>query len=439
MSGRRVYLAVVMILLIAALVMPESRRVLGLQLGYVARIQAYPNLLLKPVSKPPLPFFKSQASVLSDWERYIALAELHSDDAEGYCEKAIRAAPERPEPYAAAIRFYSQRTRYTRREESELTGRDSQPQRGSEDPNPKFSNKMLALAGQGSKLDPDNAFFNLMAAYSLYGMRRDTEALDMMRSAARKSRYNSYSRMSGIAMKEYLEAAGLPGVEAYLTWYSLTFPHLACIRSVSLMTVWHARQLEAEGHSKKTEELLVSLVKISSLMRKDSTIAMEHLTADSVQAMIGLIEPKKDKPGKTGAYNSIGWEQEKLNRDRRILTILRTHGWLDLAALWEKESKASLEFRHRLNDYNRNSRFHLHMLVLILGSAEIGYLIVRLIIMLFIIGMLAWLMLRLSRRSEPAREPGMPWKIWLAVLAILPWLVITGISIYPMVRNGGGW
>lgn len=247
------YLAVVMILLVAALVMPESRRVLGLHLGYLIRSQAYPNFLLAHASEPPLPFFKSHVSTLSDWERYIALAEIHRNDAEKYCEEAICAAPERPEPYAAAIRYYSQKARYTRHEISELTRGNSQSYRKEESPDLKFVNKILALAGQGSKLDPDNAFFDLMAVYTLYGMRRDTEALDMMRSAARKSHYNSYSREAMVAVVKHQESLGYPRMEAHLAKNGFLFSYLWPIRQSALLTVWHAKQLEAQEKSGQAE------------------------------------------------------------------------------------------------------------------------------------------------------------------------------------------
>ena len=162
-------------------------------------------------------------------------------------------------------------------------------------------------------------------------------------------------------------------------------------------------------------------------MRKDSTIPVEHIIADSFLSSIGYIEPDN-----SNRHSTLD------ESNKRISGIIKAHSWQNLTALWEQESKASQEFRDiRSNfDYYAENR----MLAFILTADVIGYLaIVKLVIVFFIIGVLAWLLLKISRRLEPVPEISRWGKIGLAILALLPWLVITGMSAYmTMLSNGGG-
>jgi len=419
MFRRWAFATIVLVLLIAALAIPESRRVL--------RLDAWRLLHLNVGDYGPEDWInaarRSHASLGTDWETYLALAELGGSKRPEYYKKAIQAGPNRPETYAAALTEYSQRSRYTRSEVYGLSNGDTRVE--TELLDPELGRAILELAKKGSRVDPDNAFFDLIAADALYGMQRDTEALNVISAAARKSHYNSYRQAAAVCTVKYLEAAGLPSMEANLlvARYTLVFPHLAGILRISRLTVWHARQLDAQGRSDEARDYLTAIVKIGVLMRKGAEYPIERLVGSYTQSAIGLFEPTS--PKRPEAIGGMSEADSQRLRTARVSKVLRAHGWPDLAALLERESASAAAFKEKLREYFRSSDQDVAGADLIIAATMIGLLFLRSSAVLLVIAGLVWLALKIGRRDSAAvPKLSRAGKIGLVLLGLLPWFLV---------------
>ena len=418
MFRRWAFATIVLVLLIAALAIPESRRVL--------RLDAWRLLHLNVGNYGPEDWInaarRSHVSLETDWETYLARAELDSSKQPEYYKKAIQAGPNRPETYAAALIEYSERSLYTRSEAHRLSNGDTRVE--TELLDPELGRAILELAKKGSRVDPDNAFFDLMAADALYGMQRDAEALNVISAAARKSHYNSYRRTAAVCTVNYLEAAGLPSMEAnLLARYTLIFPHLASLLPISRLTVWHARQLDAQGRSDEARDYLTAIVKIGVLMRKGAEYPMERLVGSYTQSAIGLFEPTS--PKRLEAIGGMSEADSQRLRTARVSKVLRAHGWPDLAALLERESASAAAFKEKLREYFRSWDQDVAGADLIIAATMIGLLFLRSSVVLLVIAGLVWLALKIGRR-DPAAVPKLSraGKSGLVLLGLLPWLLV---------------
>jgi len=208
MVRRHLFLLFVLALAVAAVIVPESRGVVGAEIEGLVSFRAYPyGSLMRRVwdgdAKGAL--HDADVSLETDWETHVARAQLDTSGAREHSAKAIAAGRNRPETYAAAIIASCKEAVYDRPNEEDVRLYRGSPGKR-KDLDPEFGWHLLDSCDIGSRLDPDNAFFDLMAANALFGMRRDALALERMLSASRKRHYESYRSAACLATVKYLRA-----------------------------------------------------------------------------------------------------------------------------------------------------------------------------------------------------------------------------------------
>ena len=338
--------------------------------------------------------------------------------------------PNRPEPYAAAIIAYSWRQSYYR---PEIDLQNNAPRAEARYLDPQIGNSVLELCRQGSHFAPNNAFFQIMAADVLFGMRRDPEALAHVKAAAaEKEYYHDYMREVAIITQHYLETMGLPQFDARVGTLNITlFPHFTDMRNTARMVVWHARQLDAHGHSGQAKELVADLIQIGSLIRSDSNM-ITPLLGIEVQSIAGKIERIDSPRALDRGFAEIEKQRERVRIE--IVASLKKRGWPDVAAQWEQEMLSAVGYRQQLDSRNHSALVYGSVIVLMTHVASVA-------LMMMPVFFLTALLIRLGLKSRQALEP-MPemrrsGKIGLAILTLVPWTLATVVAAIQRLGGNG--
>ncbi|MGC4042623.1 MAG: hypothetical protein QM758_02345 [Armatimonas sp.] len=81
--------------------------------------------------------------------------------------------------------------------------------------NPTVAAEALKLCSIGEQTDPENAFFPLMRGSVLFGLHRDSEALEVLHLATEKSRFDTYESDATRSVYQQLQARGNQGITGY--------------------------------------------------------------------------------------------------------------------------------------------------------------------------------------------------------------------------------
>lgn len=299
MAKRRSFVLIVLILAIISLAIPESRRVMTMQLRYALKAQAYPPNDLLALGWPediPLTPPTTDAATATTYSTYLALAELDGDHRVQYSYRAIKVQPDRPVAYVSAIMACSIKSRYQRAEQTSFSSYPQYEHVTKIDP--KAAAKVLQLAQEGRRIDPDNALFDLVTADMLFGLHKDADAIRMIHSAAGKPRYSDYRRVSVQAVVDYARSAGLPNVESRLVgsgslWRMFLLQH----RRVFEVGVGKARELGKSGRSDDAERLLLDLCRTGDLMCKGADFFTVFADGYRNMAIVGAFVPAPTTKG----------------------------------------------------------------------------------------------------------------------------------------------
>jgi hypothetical protein len=160
--------------------------------------------------------------------------------------------PDRPGPYAHALRFMtSAAVRVSREAEVENFWTGKTPY-ALVDRQVGYAESWAAFdhaAAQGERLDPDNAYFPMMRALWLFDAKRDSEGIAAVLRAGQKSRFEDYIMEEPDAEWALYQRAYGPtsvlihqSIDAAALW-----PHFAALRSLARLTAYQARKLELAG------------------------------------------------------------------------------------------------------------------------------------------------------------------------------------------------
>lgn len=128
------------------------------------------------------------------------------------------------------------------------------------------------LAATGERLDPENAYFPFMRAVGLFAAHRDQEALEAIRRASTRPRWEEYieDEVKGI-WRLTEEAFGEQGVGVkWITLSTVLFPHYAQLRQAARVATYKAALLEQASQKEKGIAIRRSLMRCGSLMRVQS-------------------------------------------------------------------------------------------------------------------------------------------------------------------------
>lgn len=332
------------VLLISALVIPESRRMLAMQVRCSALGVRCPGAVPHGTHLLPESLLgaleRSDVHVSPGWQGELALAHLRKScgstqpAAVDHSRRALEGAPDRPEAYAAAIENHIAQSTFTRPELDSFRSPKYHPHVRRADP--RTMQALLTLAAEGSRLAPDNAFFDLVSAYAMCGLYRDREALAFIHSAAGKPRYDSYNTEARKAISSYLLAAGLPKMEAYASQTLVSSDHSYAFRTMLPVSMASAKLLDRSGDRVLAEGRLIDLLKVSALIRKDSVSIVDNEIANDMRSAVWetiRLSPRSDR----------GWIScnKALRRWGAIgADAFNRHGWTSLASVFSQATEA---------------------------------------------------------------------------------------------------
>jgi hypothetical protein len=194
----------------------------------------------------------------------------------------------------------------------------------------------LELARRGQKLEPDNTFFDWMAARALFALNRDDEASEVLIAASRKTGFDLHYR-------DWWDASfGAAGRGAPLLAEEKTaqvgfvlLPYITNLIHVQRLALWSAMQKEDAGDVAGALEIEGALWRLLITMHRRALLGIESsIAARLVQgvwcapadmAAFRRLRPNLQK-------TSIKPQMERLNRDATAFArYARRHNRSDLA------------------------------------------------------------------------------------------------------------
>src|SRR5579862_3123253 len=124
-------------------------------------------------------------------------------------------------------------------------------------------------AAAGERLDPNNAYFPMMRAIGLFGVRHDAEALAEIARAARCTHWQEYynDEVQGQWRLQDESSVNNSALFHALSAAAILFPQYAQMRGAVRVTLAMAMKSEQAGHIEAGLELRKNIVRIGSLMR----------------------------------------------------------------------------------------------------------------------------------------------------------------------------
>ncbi len=186
-------------------------------------------------------------------------------------------------------------------------------------PSPESLAMFAAAAQQGALLDPDNAYFPMMQAMSLFAAHREGEAVDALKAASRCTRWNEYFT-DDLAGRLRLQRAsyGEPlATQQMDTMYALLFPQYAQLRAMARAAVHLAAAEELAGKAAEGLAVRHALMRCGGLMRAQGASSISSLVGIAI-ANIATMDPagvKTPPPPATGKG-----EETQQSRDLRAET-----------------------------------------------------------------------------------------------------------------------
>lgn len=320
-----------------------------------------------------------------------------------------------------------------RREEYELFGRGSSA--AAAVPAPHQLDQLAEFdrdAAAGERLDPENAYFPLMRAVGLFAAHRDGEALDAVRRAGAKPRWEDYCLDEAAGAWLMGEVAGRPGALGRAGDVAATLlPHCRELLAAARMAVHAAAGLERAGRTDDGLAIRRAVARCGSLIRTQGRLIVVSLVGMNITGVAGWRVVAGLPPGPP--FDFIG------DRQWALMDAYRRHleraGYPKDARWVRAEAEAGTRTRALAAPTHTNhvSNAPLSRLVLwwLAGVALLGNTL-----WVLISGAVATLGLRRSIIGE--RRP-LPTPIvigWLGLLAVTTFLTTRGLAELVEVARG---
>ena len=130
---------------------------------------------------------------------------------------------------------------------------------------------LLEHAVRASRLEPGNAFFDVVRMEALFGLGRDAEALQILSQAARKSTYDDHMREQDLAaLAAYGRARALTPFEQERLWFRPNYEFDWHLRDISDCVCAHVIDLRERGQDAKAIATAFDLLRLGELIRHDT-------------------------------------------------------------------------------------------------------------------------------------------------------------------------
>lgn len=328
--------------------------------------------------------------------------------------------PQAPGAYAHLIRYMMvERVRIERAELAPPTTGDTPPPHTLPARLKDVRLMEWALAS-GERLDPDNAFWPMMRAVTYFSVLRDDEALEQLRRAGQKARWDAYLYEEVLGeWRLYTLAYGDHGAAQKIGPLSLlAFPHLGEMRKAGAMARWLADAEERAKHPQEALRIRRAIARAGFLLRERAAWSYEALYGTDLLLLAttdGTYAPD------TGDHATL-WRQ----RAQRYLKLLRRWKHPAEASWIEEQIEASCQLRNRIDRVRFDSSFPgippgIPLLALF-RSWVTGVSLLQQMAGIGTLGALAWLLPRVAQR------PSLQRRLWL-YLGLLSLLAICGSAL----------
>lgn len=198
------------------------------------------------------------------------------------------------------------------------------------------------IAERGERVDPENAYFPLMRAIGLFAARRDKEAMEAIRRASRKPRWDDYLWEEKEARLHLVQVAfGEPlAISQFLNGYSVPEAHWLSIPSLGRMVRYLAHTLERRGKAQQAADLRLAMLRCASRIRSQSSSSVGSLVALATASVATAVP----SPPRSARETEVQY-RERLQRE--FLATLRRLG-READARWAQQEFHAMEETHAL-------------------------------------------------------------------------------------------
>lgn len=150
----------------------------------------------------------------------------------------------------------------------------------------------IRLAQRGEQLDPDNAFFPAMLAAAYFAQRKDTEAIEALLRASRKTRWEDYtSSQTESLIYLYTLVSGKPlALSLAMVCSMMEFRHDSVLVILADVAKYAAYLQDVEGNTSRGAEIRLAVLRLGSLMRSQAHYAYTaHVGTDIHRIAIQLL------------------------------------------------------------------------------------------------------------------------------------------------------
>jgi hypothetical protein len=219
----------------------------------------------------------------------------------------------------------------------------------------------IAKARQGQKLEPDNAYFDLMLAHALLSLRRDIQALQVLREAAGKGQYEEHLFEDVQARIAVAEMEGpLLFEERIAIAAGAMLPQYARFREMARLSIWKGIQRERAGDHQGALQIYGDVAAIGARMRDAKRglyiTALVGMAIQSLAWQHGQEWTPQEQQRFTEQQASSPWLRSTVAAER-FAAYARRHGREDLARQAIRDNQITIRLRQQGGNYISSSIF----------------------------------------------------------------------------------
>jgi hypothetical protein len=241
-----------------------------------------------------------------------------------YAQRLRTRFPHDPLVLGVLMRLYCEQHVSVRRPEGQAEYERRVPPRDSETRllTPAVVRQVEAIAAEGERVDPGNAFLPAMLAVAYFGAGQDEQGLRMLHRAAERPRWEDYSSEEVSAGVDLLiRTYGDQSLWMHVMPRSRTFlRYFHWLRSAALVAEWQARRAGARGDLEQEHRVRADLIQLGGLLRRQAWAGRGGGAGAWLQER-GFGVPEEIHPVAPIAPSREAWEQEmerqQQERDRQ--------------------------------------------------------------------------------------------------------------------------
>jgi hypothetical protein len=211
----------------------------------------------------------------------------------------------------------------------------------------------------GERLDPGNAYFPFMRAIALYAMHRNAEMRSSILQASKCPRWDDYSTVQ-VAAESQMDRMAFGDTSVVTKVFnaeSILYANMACLRQVAWIATYEAMQDEIHGDIPTGTQLRLALIHTGDLMRAESPSLIGSLVGCAI-TQIAMQRPGGlpwVTPPSAGVYTAQFVDEYSPSVAEPYEHFLRSHGeagdatWVTAVAKADQQTVSTAE---RVNPFD---------------------------------------------------------------------------------------